>query len=142
MPYYDKDELLDYKRRRQEESLDGLAMALGMSKGCRKCPWFEETAECFFENDFQISIEQIDYLRMMCAGCKGKETGEADPDTEERLHKECAYLREWCNLLGLTEWKCLSCPNVYRVYGKYKDPDDEWKAIEDLCCNCKYFVGV
>jgi hypothetical protein len=27
----------------------------------------------------------------------------------------------------------------YEVYGQHKDPDDDWKDIEDRCGNCRYF---
>lgn len=140
--FLDKEEMLDYKRRKMDERLDGLAMVLGLSEGCRKCPWFEETAEGFLDENKQISVEQMDYLKLQCVGCAGKETGKIDGETEDRLLCELEYLKEWMKGLGLTAYRCQSCQNVYRVYGKYNDPDDEWKAIEDLCCNCKYFQEV
>lgn len=138
----DREEAEEARRQKQEDALDGLAMVIGLSEKCRECPYFYETAEGFLYKNHQISVEQMDYLKHLCAGCKGKETGEPDQATEQRLYKEVVDLREWMHGLGLKGWKCENCPNVYRVYCKYKDPDDEWKAIDDLCCNCKYFGEV
>ena len=151
------EERREEERQKEKEAINGLADALGLSEGCRKCPWFYETAEGFLYTDHQLKtpvgsiyidyqptvkdiiVEQMDYLRIMCIGCKGKDTGKINPEHEERLQKEYDEFREWLNGLGLKSWRCDSCPNAYRVYGYYKDPDDEWKAIEDLCCKCKYF---
>ena len=142
--YYEHERVI--RNYMEDKALDGLALVLGMSEGCRECPWFIETAEGFFDEDNQISAEQMDYLHLMCVGCKGKETGKINPEHEDRLLKEWKDLCEWVKDLipgsGPKTYRCQYCPNVYRVYGKYKDPDDDWKAIEDLCCNCKHFGEV
>ena len=136
------DRQIEEAHRKQQQALDGLAMVCGLSEACRekRCPWFYEAAEAFLNKDNQVSVEQMDYLRISCAGCKGKETGEVDPVHDDRLTKEWNERLDWIKWLGIKQyWHCQLCPNVYRVYGQYKDPDDEWKAIEDLCCDCKYF---
>lgn len=143
--YYDEHERV-IRNYMEDKALDGLALVLGLSEKCLECPYFYETAEGFLDNENQISTEQMEYLKIQCAGCKGQANGFPDPKHEERLDKEWKDLCEWVKDIihgtGPKVYRCQYCPNVYRVYGKYKDPDDEWKAIEDLCCNCKYFGEV
>lgn len=122
------------QRRRNE--LEGLKDMLGLEGSCRECPHITETAEGFLGNGI-ISTEQVDYLHMMCVICGGRGKGNCKPD-EDRLNKDWADMTEWVKLMGMRH-SCIYCSNVYRVYGNYKDPDDEWNAMEDLCCKCKYF---
>ena len=133
------------REERRQKALEVLAIVIGLSEACRKnkCPWFIETAEDFLDEDCDISVKQMDYLKHMCVGCKGKETGKINPEHEEKILKEwkdlCEWVKNMIHGIGAKTYRCHSCPNIYWVYGKYKDPDDERKAIEELCCNCKYF---
>ena len=115
--------------------MEGLLDMLNLDGDCRKCPYITETADGFLQNGC-ISTEQVDYLHLMCVGCHGK--GKPDPSHEKRLDKDWAEMTEWVKDIGLRH-SCIYCANVYRVYGQYKDPDDEWKAMEDLCGDCKYW---
>ena len=119
--------------------MDGLLDILKLEGGCRECPWINETAEGFMDDNGQITGNQLDYLRHMCLGCKGKGTGKINIEHDDRLAKEWQEFKEWVKDFGLNHWFCPWCKNVYEVYGQYKDPDDEWKAIEDLCGNCRHF---
>ena len=110
-----------------------------MTGDCRKCPDFVELAEGYFSYNGQVSNEQIDFLKMQCSLCEGKGTGKPKDETHAKyVEHYWRDLMEFVKGYNLT-FRCCWCPNVYRVYGNYKDPDDEWNALEDLCCNCKYF---
>lgn len=128
----------------EKEATERILDQLKLAGKCRECAWILETLEGFWDDNLEISAEQLEYLRLTCVGCKGKETGQADPEHENRLIKEWDELTEWVKGMGITNpaIRCLWCKNVYKVYGKYKDPDDEWKAFEDLCQNCKIFQEV
>ena len=47
---------------------------------------------------------------------------------------------EWAKNV-LPRMSCAWCPTAFRIYGQYKDQDDEWKAIDSKtgCANCKIF---
>ena len=126
----------DRAEQKRKGDLNGLLDMLEIEGSCRECPYITETAEGFLQNGL-ISTEQMDYLHIMCAFCGGRGKGNCKPN-EDRLDKDWADLTEFVKNLGLRH-RCIYCANVYRVYGQYKDPDDEWNAIEDLCKNCKYF---
>ena len=32
--------------------------------------------------------------------------------------------------------ECKGCEKLRALYGMYKDPDNEWKAVDDLCGHC------
>ena len=61
--------------------------------------------------------------------------------TTERDRQEEDY-QEW--LAGFEEYLdamdlhgvCRRCSYIREIYGKYKDPDDEWRAIDELCNKC------
>lgn len=125
--------------QKQQNAIEGLADMLELTGDCRKCYYFTELAEGFLDRNGLIANEQIDFLKMQCSVCGGMGTGKPKDEQHEKwLEKHWGDLMEWVKLSGLN-FRCCWCPNVYRVYGQYKDPDDEWDAIETLCCNCKYF---
>jgi hypothetical protein len=125
--------------QKQRDAMDGLADMLELTGGCRECEYFTELAEGFIDKNGLIANEQFDFLKMQCSICGGKGTGKPKDEQHRKwIEKDWADLMEWVKDIGL-RYRCNWCPNVYRVYGQYKDPDDEWKAMEDLCCNCKYF---
>ena len=135
----DRAEQKDAKIERRKGWVEGLADMLELTGDCRKCYHFTELAEGFLDQNGQIANEQLDFLKMQCSVCGGMGTGKPKDEKHEKwLEKHWDDLMEWVKLSGLN-FRCCWCPNVYRVYGQYKDPDDEWKAIECLCCNCKYF---
>ena len=124
--------------QKKRDELEGLLDMLKLDGECRKCPHITETAEGFLQNGL-VSTEQVDYLHLMCVGCHGN--GTPDPEHEKRLDKDWADLTEWVKMMTLRH-SCIYCSNVYRVYGNYKDTDDEWNALETLCMDCKYFGEV
>jgi hypothetical protein len=125
--------------QKQKDAIEGLADMLELTGDCRGCAWFTELAEGFLDKNGLITIEQVDFLKMQCSTCGGKGTGKPkDKQHEELVEHNWRNIVEWVKLYEM-RYRCCWCPNVYRVYGQYKDPDDEWKALENLCCNCKYF---
>ena len=127
-------------REKKQKWMDGILDFLKLEGGCRECPWITELAEGFMGDDGQMSGNQLDFLKMLCVGCNGKGTGKIQPEHEKRLNKCWEEIREFCKEGQMNPNHCPWCKNVYEVYGQYKDPDDEWKAIEELCGNCRYFV--
>lgn len=136
--YRDREAEEDAKREKMRNAVKGVLDMLGLEGGCRKCKHMTDPVEGFLRYNSLVSGEQMMYLRMICAGCHGKGTGAINPEHEKRLDKFWQERREWVNDHGL-RCRCLYCPNVYRIYGEYKNPDDEWIAIEDYCGDCKYF---
>lgn len=125
--------------QKQRSAIEGLADMLGLTGNCRECPSFTELAEGFIDRNGMISNEQVDFLKMQCSTCGGMGTGKPKDERHEKWRdRQFQDIMEWVKLNDL-KLRCCWCPNVYRIYGQYKDPDDEWKAIEKACCNCKYF---
>lgn len=123
----------------ERQAVEGLADILGLTGDCRKCPDFVELAEGYFSYNGQVSNEQIDFLKMQCSLCEGKCTGKPKDEQHEKWRDHYWQdFMQWVMQIGLKH-RCLFCPNTYRIYGQYKDPDDEFKAMEDLCGNCKYW---
>ena len=123
-------------RQKKQDELNGLLDMLGIEGSCRECPHIMETAEGFLGNGL-ISNEQVRYLELMCVVCGGRGKGNCKPN-DARLDKDWADLTEWVKNMFMRH-SCIYCANVYRVYGQYKDPDDEFKAMDNLCTNCKYW---
>lgn len=123
-------------RQMKRKALEGLLDALKVEGSCRECPHLTETAEGFLDKG-QVCVEQMDYLHILCVVCGGRGKGNCKPN-EKYLDKDWSELTEWVHMMGMRH-SCIYCANVYRVYGHYKDPDDEWEAIDDLCSNCKYW---
>jgi hypothetical protein len=124
---------------KERQAVEGLADMLELTGDCRKCPDFTELAEGFLDDNGLISIEQFDFLKMQCSICGGKGTGKPKDEQHEKWRdKSWQDIMEWVKGYDM-KFHCLWCPNVYRIYGQYKDPDDEWNAIENLCMDCKYF---
>ena len=124
---------------KERKEVEGLSDMLGLTGECRKCRAFTELAEGFFSYNGLVSTEQVDFLKMQCSICGGKGTGKPKDEQHEKWRE--GYwkdIEEWVKQMDL-KFRGRFCPNVYRIYGQYKDPDDEWKAIEEACCNCKYF---
>jgi hypothetical protein len=137
------DEAWQAERERAEqkrkERLSGVLDMLGVYGECRNCAEVCELAQGYLDRTGQISAEQFHFLKMQCSACGGMGTGKPKDEKHEKWRDNCWNdLLEWVKLNEL-KFRCAWCPNVYMVYGQYKDPDDEWKALEDLCCNCKYF---
>ena len=140
------DERWQAEREKSEkklrDSIEGLADMLELTGDCRKCPEFTELAEGFLDKNGQIATEQFDFLKMQCSLCGGKGTGKPKDETHAKyVEHHWRDLMEFVKEYNL-KFRCCWCPNVYRVYGNYKDPDDEWKALEGYCCDCKYFQEV
>lgn len=130
---------LEAEIEKERQAVAGIADILGLTGACRTCPEFTELAEGFLDKEHQISAEQLRFLEMQCSLCGGKGTGKPlDEKHAKRVEHHWQDVMEWVKVNDM-KFHCLWCPNTYRVYGQYKDPDDEWKAIEDLCCNCKHF---
>lgn len=127
------------RRQQYEELKENLLDELKLEGGCRECPYILETAEGFIDENGSVTFEQKEFLRLQCSGCHGKGTGNIQPEHEKRLIKWWDEIVEWATMCELKPNRCPWCPKVYEVYGKYKDPDDEWRALEDACGNCKYF---
>lgn len=119
-------------------AVEGVLDMLGLIGGCRECAYVIDSIEGFLQCNGLISAEQLQFLQLMCVGCHGKGTGDIQPEHKRRINKDWQDRREWVNAHGL-RCRCLYCPNVYRIYGEYKNPDDEWIAIEDYCGDCKYY---
>ena len=129
----------DKAERKRWNAIDGVADVLGLTGDCVKCDWFIDLAEGFLDGDDQISSEQLDYLKHQCSLCGGMGTGKPKDEQHEKwVENSWDDIIQWVELNGL-KFHCCWCPNVFRIYGQYKDPDDEWKAIENACCNCKHF---
>ena len=125
--------------QKQRNAIEGLADVLGLTGDCRKCSEFTDLAEGFLDKNGLIANEQLRFLEMQCSMCGGKGTGKPKDEKHEKWRDNCWQdIMEWVKLMNM-KFRCCWCPNVYRVYGQYKDPDDEWKAMEDLCGNCKYW---
>lgn len=139
---YDENRKAAYEKVRQsiDNALEGLADMLCLTGECRNCDRFRDLAEGFMDVNRMISDEQYRFLEMQCSICGGQGTGKPkDARHEEWVDHYWTDLMEWIEQAGLKYSTCAWCPNVYEVYGKYKDPDDEWKAIEKLCCRCRHF---
>ena len=129
----------DARIAREAEWMNNLLDDLKLEGGCRKCPYIIETAEALMDDKGSVSFEQKEFIRLTCAGCHGKGTGNMTEADERYADQHWYDLVDWVKSMDLTNWRCTACPKVYEVYGKYKDPDDEWRALEDACGNCKYF---
>lgn len=127
------------KRQKEKETIDGVMDVLGLTGKCRECAWISELAEGFLFRD-QISGEQLDYLEHICKLCGGKGTGVIPEKHEEWINNDWNDRLEWAKMV-LPRYSCAWCPTAFRIYGQYKDPDDEWNAIDSPggCANCKYF---
>ena len=129
-----------------KEKMDRILGNLELEGKCMECPWIIETAEGFLSEAERlkmedISPEQYENLRLHCAGCHGKGTGEIQPENEQRLIRDWEEITAFVKLNGMNSVHCPWCPKLYQVYGKYKDPDDEWNALDskERCMDCKYF---
>ena len=89
------------REEKEKEVTEGVLDELGLTGGCRECPWILEALEGFWDDNWNISAEQLEYLRLTCVGCKGKGTGQADPEHEKRLMKEWNELTEWVKGMGI-----------------------------------------
>jgi hypothetical protein len=135
----DREEAFEAKRFKEQEAIHEIADEIGLEGKCKDCYYFYELAEGFLDEFNRISNEQLEFLRLQCSGCKGKGSGKPDPEHEERMSEWFDDLLEWTENMGMNQSHCPWCANVYRVFGQYKDPDDEWNAMENLCGNCKYW---
>ena len=133
-----KEKELAYQK--QKDALDGLLDMLGLTGGCRECPNIIEAAEGFLDRNGMIANEQIEYLEHVCKMCGGKKTGVVSEKAQKHIDKDWLDRLEWARA-NLPRYSCAWCPVAFRIYGQYKDPDDEWKAIDsaDGCANCKFF---
>ena len=126
--------------KKNQDALECLADMLELTGDCRTCHCFTDLAEGYFDKRYQISAEQLDFLKLQCHTCGGMGTGKPkDKRHEEWRDHLWDNLMEWIEGSGLKFSTCAWCENVYKVYGYYKDPDEEWEAIENLCINCKHF---
>lgn len=142
-----EEERAEAKERAYQKTrnhIEGLADMLELTGDCRKCHYFTELAEGFLDQNGLIANEQFDYLKMQCFVCCGMGTGKPLNDKHrEWIEKDWLDRLEWARD-NLPRYSCAWCPVAFRIYGQYKDPDDEWKAIDsaDGCANCKYFQEV
>lgn len=127
------------EKEKERRAVEGLADMLELTGDCRKCPDFVELAEGFFSYNGLISSEQVDFLKHQCSACGGKGTGKPKDEKHEKWRDGLwSDIVEWVHNNEM-RCRCCWCQNTFRIYGNYKDPDDEWKAIEEACGNCKYF---
>ena len=144
-PYYRifQQEIKDALMQKQEDFLEFILDELELTGKCRRCPYIVELTEGCMDNNGLISDEQFNYLTWMCKVCGGKGTGVIPEDKKKFLDKDWDYRLDWAKE-NLPSMSCAWCPTAFRIYGKYKDPDDEWNAIDstDGCANCKYFQEV
>ena len=126
--------------QKQKDHLEGLLDMLELTGKCRECPWICELGEGFLDNNGMISNEQFMYLESTCKLCGGKGTGVIPEKAEKWISNEWNDRLEWAKNT-LPRYSCAWCPTAFRIYGQYKDPDDEWDAIDSKtgCANCKYF---
>ena len=141
--YAHLDERKEAEYQKQQDALDGLLDALCLEGKCRRCPNIVELAEEFMDKEHQISNEQFEYLEGICKICGGQGTGVTPERKQTYIDNEWNDRLEWAKL-NLPRMSCAWCSVAFRIYGQYKDPDDEWKAIDskDGCANCKYFQEV
>ena len=144
--YFERLEAKEESRRQKKrDALDGLLDMLELTGKCRECPNVCEMAEGFIDENGLISNEQYMYLEHNCKLCVGqgggKGTGVVPEKVQKWLDQEWNDRFEWAKDT-LPKMSCAWCPNAFRIYGQYKDPDDERKAIESQCANCKYFQEV
>lgn len=134
------DELWEAQMQKEQDALEGLLDILGLTGECRKCPEIVELAEGFLDKNGLIANEQLDYLEGICKTCGGKGTGVIPEKQKGWIDNEWRDRLEWVKM-NLPRFSCAWCPTAFRIYGQYKDPDDEWNAIDspDGCANCKYF---
>lgn len=135
------DESWEHERDKSgKNALDGLLDMLELTGKCRTCPNVVELAEGFLDKNGLISNEQFEYLERNCKLCGGKGTGVCSDKVQGWLDNEWNDRLEWAKLV-FPRFSCAWCPTAFRIYGQYKDPDDEWNAIDskDGCANCKYF---
>lgn len=139
----DQDALWAEREEKHKEWMDGILDELKLTGGCRECPWIIETAEWWEDKDseYKPTPEQMHFLHLACVGCHAKGTGEMSPADEKRVQRYFDDFDEWMTGLGLDKTYCTGCPVPYEVYGKYKDPDDEWNALDskERCLNCEHF---
>ena len=131
--------------QQERDAMDGLLDMLGLTGKCRECPYVVELAEGFFDENGLISNEQYEYLEHNCKLCTGQGGGNGvvPEKVQGWLDNEWNDRLEWAKNT-LPRMSCAWCPNAFRIYGQYKDPDDEWNAIDSKtgCANCKYFQEV
>jgi hypothetical protein len=134
------EERKEAEQQKRKDNLDGLLDLLQLTGKCRECPNVCELGEGFLDKNGLISNEQVEYLEHICKVCGGKGTGIIPEKAEAHLDKEWADRLEWAKSV-FPRYSCAWCPTAFRIYGQYKDPDDEWNAIDspDGCANCKYF---
>ena len=139
----DQAEAKEAKRQKAKDALDGLLDMLELTGKCRECPNITELAEGFLDENGLVSNEQYSYLEGVCRICGCKGTG-ITPEKQQRwIDRDWDDRLEWArDILG--RMSCAWCPTAFRIYGQYKDPDDEWNAIDSKegCANCKYFQEV
>ena len=123
-----------------DEAIEEMHNELKHPKYCHDCEWFNELAEGLMDDNGDMEMDQWEFLQLQCAGCHGKTDGKRTDHDEEHLLKHWCDFTDWVDSLGL-KYGCRFCKVVYRIYGKYKDPDDEWNAIDSRngCMNCKRF---
>lgn len=136
----EQSERRDRQDQKKRDALDGLLDMLCLTGGCRECPNIVELAEGFLGSNGLIANEQIEYLEHVCKTCGGKGTGVVPEEAQEWIDYEWEDRLYWARA-NLPRYSCAWCQVAFRIYGQYKDPDDEWKAIDsaDGCANCKYF---
>ena len=136
----DQAEKKDAWMHKQREALDGLLDMLGLTGKCRECANITELAEGFLDENGLISNEQFDDLEGICKLCGGKGTGITPEKQQGWIDREWDDRYEWAKSV-FPRASCAWCPTAFRIYGQYKDPDDEWNAIDSPggCGNCKYF---
>ena len=135
-----KNEMKDALMQKQDDALECLLDMLNLKGKCRSCPNIVELAESCMDKECQISEEQFQYLEHTCKVCGGQKTGVTPEKQQAWLDKEWDDRLEWAKNV-LPRMSCAWCPTAFRIYGQYKDPDDEWKAIDNKtgCANCKIF---
>ena len=132
------------ERQMRRDALEGVLDSLELTGGCRECPYIVELAEDFLYENGLISNEQYRYLEHCCKLCVGQGGGNGTGVVPEKvqgwLDNEWKDRYEWAKGV-FPKTSCAWCPTAFRIYGEYKDPDDEWNAIDSKngCANCKYF---
>ena len=56
-------------------------------------------------------------------------------ETNTTAEKRDSDFEEWLNAYDF-HGVCRRCTYIREIFGKYRDPDDEWRAMDEICNKC------